>query len=198
MTNLRRSIKAVIQTISWIANRYAPPSPHFMKVACLLRNGVADGSWIETGTYKCETTIQLARLQVPVYTIEADTNLYNAAVAKMKRHSNVTVLEGPSEQHIDALLGHLSGSINLWLDGHYSGPGTYLGDVETPIRKELHAVSQNLARFDSICVMIDDIRCFAESTSSDTSYPTLSSVADWATTNGFTWHIEHDIFIAKK
>lgn len=195
---IRRLIKAFIQTLSWIANRYAPPSPHFMKVACLMRHGVVGGPWIETGTYKCETTTQLARLGVPVYTIEADVALHNAAVVKMQRHPNVTVLEGRSEQHIYALLASLSGSINLWLDGHYSGPGTYLGDVETPIRKELDAVTKNLARFDSICVMIDDIRCFVESASSDASYPALSSVADWATTNGFTWHIEHDIFIAKR
>jgi hypothetical protein len=47
-----------------------------------------------------------------------------------------------------------------------------------------------------VVVMIDDIRCFDPDV--DAAYPSLDYLVDWARSHGFSWHIEHDIFVAKR
>jgi hypothetical protein len=95
------------------------------------------------------------------------------------------------------LLPSLSGNINFWLDGHYSAGITYRGPQDTPILDELAHISNNLHRFEKVCVMVDDIRSFDSEIDEYSSYPSLNILVDWANQNGLGWHIEHDIFVAK-
>jgi len=62
----------------------------------------------------------------------------------------------------------------------------------------LNCISQNLSSFAKVAVLVDDIRLFKGQIVHYGPYPTLDYLVDWARANHLQWHIEHDIFIAKK
>jgi hypothetical protein len=86
-------------------------------------------------------------------------------------------------------------TINFWLDGHYSGSGTYRGPVTTPIVKELEIISDFMDNFFSVNIFIDDFRLFVNQS---TDYPTNSFLSNWADSHNATWTVQHDIFIVRK
>jgi hypothetical protein len=182
---------------NWASRNFAPPSPHFVKQAVLIRNAFTNATWIETGTFLGETTELLSRHGSFVYSIEPEPTLYTNASERFKSHTNVKILNGISEVVFPTLLPKISGDVNFWLDGHYSEGITFKGPQDTPILDELMHISQNLSNFNQISVMIDDARCFNPNSSAYSSYPPLRSLVDWAEGNDLDWHIEHDIFIAK-
>jgi len=181
----------------WARKKYRAPSPHFIKQACLLRNGFENAIWVETGTYLGETTRVLAKHSSMVYTIEPEPRLFANAVKYFKNHKNVRVLNGTSEQIFPTLLKEIQGNVNFWLDGHYSAGITFKGENDTPILEELKHISENLKQFRNICVLIDDIRCFNPKHPEYANYPNLDSLVNWASSNDLEWHIEHDIFVAR-
>jgi hypothetical protein len=66
----------------WQARDWAAPSPHFIKRACLLRNGIPNATWVETGTFMGETKRFLSAHAVMVYSLEPEPRLFaNAAAA---------------------------------------------------------------------------------------------------------------------
>lgn len=120
-----------------------PPSPFFVKQAVLLRHSLPDSTWVETGTYLGQTTTFLSKFAKFVYSLEPDAQLYDRA-KRVVRSENVTVLNGASEDIFPELLPKLSGNVCFWLDGHYSGDGTYKGPLDTPIVKGLDLIERNL------------------------------------------------------
>ena len=184
--------------IRWQRRGFEAPSPQFVKRSVLFRNGLRNSTWIETGTYLGETTSFLARRSPFVYSLEPEPVLFARAARRFAKTANVRILQGTSEAVLPALLPALSGSINFWLDGHYSAGATYKGSQDTPVADELDCIAKNLVRFDRVCVLIDDVRLFAGGASEDTGYPPLDYLAAWAKENGFRWHVEHDVFVAKR
>jgi hypothetical protein len=91
----------------------------------------------------------------------------------------------------------MSGAVNFWLDGHYSGGITHQGPTDCPICAELEAIEKNLSHFAAVTVLIDDIRCFDPSIPEYADYPDVDYLVDWARKNKLRWHIEHDIFAAR-
>lgn len=182
----------------WESRRFAAPSPHFIKQAVLLRHALTDPIWVETGTYRGETTQLLAGHAQRVYSIEPEMTLYAEAVKNFKHHANVELINGTSEDVFPLLLPKLSGNICFWLDGHYSGNETFKGPLDTPIVQELDFVAEHLPRWEKAVVLIDDIRLFTGGIHAYGAYPTLGYLADWASRNALDWQIEQDIFIAKK
>lgn len=133
-----------------------------------------------------------------VYSIEPEPTLFQNAQIYFNDQSSVEIINGLSENVFPTLLPKISGSVNFWLDGHYSSGTTHKGPQETPIVDELRCITENMGRFDHICVLIDDIRCFNPKNPSYSTYPSLDFIVDWANNNALDWHIEHDIFIAKR
>lgn len=170
----------------------AGPAPRSVKNAVLLRYGIADATWVETGTFLGQTAEFLARSARHVFTIEPSRPLFTRAACRFAG-SNVTVLNGTSESVLPDLLPTLSGPVNFWLDGHYSAGVTYCGATVTPIAAELEAIDRSLANFGPVVVLVDDVRLFG----SDPGYPALSYVTEWADRAGLAWHIEHDILIMR-
>ena len=72
------------------------------------------------------------------------------------------------------------------------------GPVDTPILQELRAVTVRLALPGEIVVLIDDVRCFRSGSAGLEGYPSLDDLVDWARANGMGWHIEHDVFVARR
>jgi hypothetical protein len=174
------------------------PAPQHVKWAVIARYGRASDTWVESGTYLGGTTELLAKEAAHVYSIEPGPELARTAMAKFADNPRVTIINGLSEEVLPELLGSLTGRLSFWLDGHYSAGATYQGPQDTPIREELDAITKNLDRFDSVRVLIDDLRCFEPQRSGFEGYPSRTFLVDWANSNDMSWAIEHDIFIATK
>ena len=181
----------------WIERKYAAPSLAHIKRSVLLRLGYPNAVWVETGTFMGDTAALLAVHSKAVYTIEPDLALFEKAALRFSNESKVKPLHGLSEDVFPKLLPTLSGVVNFWLDGHYSGGITHKGPTDCPVRAELQNIEANLSRFEKVAVMIDDMRCFDPSIPEYADYPNLDYLVDWARKNGLSWNIEHDIFLAK-
>lgn len=181
----------------WKKRCYSAPSPHRVKMAVLLRNSFPNGIWIETGTYLGDTTKILLGHGSFVYSIEPEPTLFANAHAFFKNYHNVRIINGLSEEIFPSLLPSLTGTVNFWLDGHFSEGVTHRGPQDTPILDELRIIAANMNKFEKVCVMIDDVRCFNTMLEEYSTYPSLKRLVGWAEELGLLWHIEHDIFIAK-
>ena len=167
------------------------------KQKVLLRNGLRDATWVESGTFMGDTTSVLSRVAKMVYSIEPEPALFSKAEQKFRNTSNVKIIKGLSEDIFPKLLPTISGNVCFWLDGHYSAGITFKGPQETPILDELAAIGRHIAKMSKIVVMVDDVRCFDPSNPEFSAYPPVDVLVDWARKLNLTWHIEHDIFIAK-
>lgn len=181
----------------WIQRKYLAPSPPEMKRAILSRLGIPDAVWVETGTFMGDTSALLAQNSKMVFTIEPDATLFRKAQERFSQSSNIQVIHGLSEEVFPKLLPTLSGTVNFWLDGHYSGGITHQGPIDCPVREELASIEANLEKFSAVNVLIDDVRCFDPSVREYADYPDLDFLVDWSRRNKLQWHIEHDIFVAR-
>jgi hypothetical protein len=181
----------------WADREFAAPSPHFVKQKVLLRNGLRDATWVETGTYMGDTTSVLSKVAKMVYSIEPEPTLFSKAEQKFSDTSNVKIIKGLSEDVFPRLLPTIGGDICFWLDGHYSAGITFKGPQETPIIDELAAIGRNITHMGRVVVMVDDVRCFDPRNPEFSAYPAVDVLVDWARKHNLIWHIEHDIFIAK-
>ena len=182
---------------AWETRHWKAPAPHFIKQARLLEQGLANATWVETGTFTGDTAFKLSEKAKHVYTVEPSEELYAAAQKKYSFVKNITFLHGTSESILPSLLPTLRGDVSFWLDGHYSGGDTFLGENICPIENELANISNNINSYSKICVVIDDIRCFNMYNEAKHSYPSLDFLVDWSRKNGFYWMIDCDMFIAR-
>ncbi len=174
------------------------PAPREVKWAILHRYGIPTATWIETGTFLGDTTAFLAQTARWVYSIEPEPRLAESARKRFSNSSNVTIIEGLSEDVLEELVVSTNGPLALWLDGHFSAGITHRGPQDTPIRDELAIIEKNLGRFTSLTVLVDDVRCFAPHDPNYANYPSLIWLVQWADRNCLEWTIEQDIFIARR
>lgn len=153
---------------------------------------------METGTYRGDTTLFLAKLAGSVVSLEPDDALYRQACVRFRGDERVTLLHGTSENLFGDVVSSVTGPACFWLDGHYSGPGTFLADAYTPISWELQVIARNLDRLGAVAVLVDDFREFPsrELAAGAEAYPTREALVAWAAANSLDWTVEHDIFIA--
>jgi hypothetical protein len=194
---IRRAKGRKNEELQWALRGYAAPSPSEIKRAVLLRQSTPQSVWVETGTFMGDTAALLAQHCKQVYTIEPEPGLFVQAQARFSGQPKVNVIEGLSEAVFPRLLPTLSGQVNFWLDGHYSGGITHQGPTDCPVREELRHIQENRRHFERLTVMIDDVRCFDPSVREYADYPPLDELVDWARANRLRWHIEHDIFVAR-
>lgn len=193
---LVRTVKAETQFFSWLSGPWPAVAPRRVKWKVLDRWSIPDAPWVETGTYRGDTTLHLARRAPRVVSIEADETLYRRAVCRFKPSRRIMVLHGRSEDVLAEVLRSECGPVNLWLDAHYSGQGTFEGESQCPIEGELEAISQFLDRGERVSVFIDDARLFGGAPHATPGYPSLQFLVEWATGNALSWTIEYDIFVA--
>jgi len=180
----------------WKRGGYASPVPTRVKQAVLKRHHISGGTWVETGTWMGDTTDFLSGIADHVWSIEPGPELAARARERFLDRDNVTIVEGLSEDHLGHILESLHGDVCLWLDGHYSAGDTFQGPMDTPITMELREVERHLPRLDHVTVLVDDVRCFDPSLPEYATYPSRDWLVEWATSQGLSWTIEHDIFVA--
>ena len=183
----------------WRESNFSSPVPKILKLEVLKRWGGLS-VWIETGTFKGDTTLALSKFSSHVYTIEPDFSLYSQSSNRLKAIENVTVIHGLSEEILIGVLNRLVleevRDISFYLDGHFSGGITHKGPIDTPIREELSLIGQQLKYFQEVTVLIDDVRCFNPENPENSDYPSLKFLVDWSVNLDLYWTIEYDIFIA--
>ena len=176
---------------------FTAPSPNIFKMKTLSRFADPKGIWIETGTYMGGTCEYLAKRYSKVISIEPSDYFYGFASARLKKFSNVTVLNGTSEELFEHSLVSVFPHANIWLDGHFSEGETFLGGNVTPIVDELLAISKYKDEFKSLVVFIDDIRLFPRSNDFNNGYPQFQWLIKWCEDNNFGWELQNDILIAQ-
>jgi len=181
----------------WKNRQYEVPVPWEIKIATLIRHSVSGAVWIETGTYRGDTTNVLAKIATKVFSLEPSKELFDFSFARFSDRENITVINDTSENCLPRLLGVMNGKLNLWLDGHYSGAGTFAGPNDTPLIAELATIDKFIENFDRCAVFIDDIRLCGRRHAYG-EYPSLDYLVDWARKGHWDWHIEYDIFVAKR
>lgn len=183
----------------WRGGGWSSPACPPVKRQVLKRAHIPGATWIETGTYRGDTTDFLSRLGADVISIEPDPLLYAQAVDRFHGNHRIHIVNGTSEDVLAEIVRTEKGALCFWLDGHYSGGGTHLAKSETPIIHELAVIEENLPRFREIAVLVDDFREFPPTNSQPRSsgYPTRDFLVEWANRNGLIWNVEHDIFIAR-
>ena len=101
--------------------------------------------------------------------IELQPALATLARRRFRRHGNVEILEGDSEELLPVLLAEITEPCLFWLDGHATAGGAR-GPRVTPIRGELAAILAHPVA--GHVVLIDDARLFA----AGGGYPSLDEL----------------------
>ena len=112
-------------------------------------------NFVETGTYKGNSSFWAAIHFDNVFTIELNKELYEETSSRKDAPKNITFLQGNSKVVLPELVNTLDGQSIFWLDGHWC-MGAGGKEDECPLMNELMAISKTK---DSI-ILIDDARCF--------------------------------------
>lgn len=148
---------------------------------------------VETGTYLGQTVQALSHRFENLYSVELDQDLFESAQAHFAHRPNVHLTRGDSGAVLPDILACTTGRCLFWLDGHYSGPGTARGTVDSPICAELQAIATH-SRNDHV-ILIDDARLFLGCN----GYPTMQALTDMLLTINPEYRIRvlDDIVVAQ-
>ena len=162
------------EVAAWLAGGKVGATPHCVKQANLRRLGrqLDVPTLVETGTFRADMMCAMRNSFAALYSIELSEQLYEYSRNRCKAFPNISLLHGDSAVQLSLICGKLRGRALFWLDGHYSGGDTALGDVVSPIIGELHAI-RSFRHIEPI-IVIEDARLFAVGT----GYPTLSQLFD--------------------
>ena len=115
-------------------------------------------TFVETGTYRGDTTAWAAERFTNVYSIELGDTLYRRCVQRFANQENVHLINGDSVSSLKRLLPTIEGQFFIWLDAHYSSRDTAKGQVSVPLLEELRVIASHPTK-DHI-ILIDDLRLF--------------------------------------
>src|SRR5262245_1780831 len=134
-------------------HRMGPPTLLILELK--QRLGIAD--FVETGTYRGDTTEWAAKNFARVVTIELSPEFHRAAQSRFQDRHNVKPLQGDSAAVLAQIVPGLVGLALFWLDAHWSGLDTAGQSAECPLLAEVAAI--NAARV-THPILVDDARLF--------------------------------------
>lgn len=111
--------------------------------------------YIETGTYRGNSALLAAKNFKKVETIELSDRWYEYSKDRLKDFSNVICHLGDCVKVLPILLEDSQSPVYFFLDAHFSGGTTALGDKEVPLMEELQLI---LERKSKDIIVIDDLR----------------------------------------
>jgi hypothetical protein len=190
-------VRQIREWLQFYRRNFSAPSPSYIKMKTLMSFATPSGNWLETGTYLGGTCKYLAKRFSSVISIEPSEYFHQYSRSRLKKFKNVQLLNGTSEDLFEDALVATAPRGNLWLDGHFSDGGTFLGSKISPISEELFSVAKHKHKFTELVIFIDDVRLFPRQDDEETGYPQLQFLIDWCKNNKFEWQIQNDIFIAQ-
>lgn len=132
--------------------RMGPPE----KLTEYLRRYFGLRNFVETGTFRGNTTVWAAERFAHVYTAERSDIIFQSTSQRLAAYANVTFRHCDSRSLVRELVDRLPPAL-FWLDAHWCGGDTAGTDDECPVMDELAALAPHLDRH---FVMIDDARLF--------------------------------------
>ena len=143
--------------------------------------------FIETGTYYGDMIDAIRNNFKKIYSIELDNGLFQLAQEKYSKLKHIQIINGDSADKLKDILLEINEPSLFWLDGHYSGPGTAKGSLETPLLKELNLIFNHSIQ--NHVILIDDARQFGTS-----DYPSVGELKKIISNySGYVWKIEDDL-----
>lgn len=166
-------IRARKQQKAWeTGGRFGPP--HIIKQRMLLDHAQRFNTdiLVETGTFLGEMISAMKDHFKEIYSIELNEELAEGAKAAFRKYPHIHLVAGDSATALEGVLRGIKGRCLFWLDGHYSGGITALGDARCPVRAEIEAILRHPNK-DHV-LLIDDAICF----DGNHGYPTLFELHD--------------------
>jgi hypothetical protein len=135
---------------------YVPSAP-FVKAIALRRYARTFGleTFVETGTFRGETTAAVADLFQRCFTIELSGELHARAVRRFSDALHVVCLQGDSGVTLSRVLNQIAAPALFWLDAHHSGGDTANAGYD-PIFEELASIYRHPVR--THVILVDDAR----------------------------------------
>jgi hypothetical protein len=160
-TELNRMLRGGRHMRAWVEAGNPAPVPHAVKVRNILTIARLYGirKLVETGTQAGATLAATLHHFDDLYSIEIYQPAVIAARKRFAAHPKVKIIHGDSATALPELVKAIPDPILFWLDGHYSGKGTGMGDEHSPIVSEIkHILELRPPGRDAI--IIDDARLF--------------------------------------
>lgn len=146
----------------WHVAQGKPINPHSLQKFQIInaaRKKTGATQFIEVGTYKGVTTHRCARVFDRVWSIELSPELHQASQKFLAARKNVELCLGDGAHWLKVLLERSElTNVVIFLDGHFSGEETALGDEAEPALNEIALLSKFKHKVAGI--IIDDFRTF--------------------------------------
>jgi hypothetical protein len=144
----------------WIRDGKPIPAPSIVKYMIIGAYAKAFEIQIlvETGTFKGGLIDYSKNIFDRIYSIELNDEMFVKAKIRFKDEKHVTILQGDSSIVLPKVLCQIEKPCLFWLDSHYSGGVTSVGEKQTPIIDELDHIFVHPIK--SHVILIDDARCF--------------------------------------
>lgn len=153
--------------------------------------------FIETGTYKAQTSVWASKTFDIVYTIEASKKLYHEALKEYRNIGNIRFMCGTSKECLKKITNEIATPAVFWLDAHWSGGETFGRDDECPLLDELGLIIKK--GIQKHYILIDDARLFMcppPLPHNIDSWPDISHIIIHLTDAGYKIFIHEDVIIA--
>lgn len=155
-----RDMQAVIKYPLWNLGGRPAPDNHVYKKRRIKRLALEHDceTFVETGTFYGQMVNFARGIFRKIISVEIYPPFHAANVAQFADMPGIHILLGDSGKNLPEAISISTGRILFWLDGHYSGVGTGIGDKVSPIIEELRLIA-DAGRKDH-CIVIDDRRLF--------------------------------------
>jgi len=115
--------------------------------------------FVETGTYKADTTLEMSKLYKNVFTTEIHKGLWEAAIIRAEKEqvSNIAFLLGDSLTLLQHIAPKASKGAVFFLDAHISGSdSSWNGNNRVPLLEELNVIAR--CKIGASLFILDDLR----------------------------------------
>jgi hypothetical protein len=118
--------------------------------------------FVETGTYKAQTTLEMAKIFI-TYSIELSAPLYHEAYVKCQGNKNVQLFHGDSIKLLPIITTWIDSKDQkaVWfIDAHQSGPDTTNNGELVPLFAEIELILNHIKEPAGHVFILDDARLF--------------------------------------
>ena len=159
-----------------------------VSVASWLRDALHVTDFVETGTYKGQTSFRMSHVFKNVFTVEGSDFYFKLATENLKNLNNVAITKSDSVDFLNSS-NWGRGPAVFWLDAHWCGTQTAGVEYECPILEEIEALKR--IDLNRSAILIDDARLFLKPP------PHPHKIHQWPTLREIIDRLpkEHEIFI---
>ncbi len=139
---LLRNVQGEWIYMRWKKRGRPVPPPHIAKQRTIswFNKKYKFNTLVETGTYLGDMVEAQKGNFAQIISIELSEELFKRARHRFRDNNHVTILYGDSGKVLHQVVPGLMKQSLFWLDGHYSGDITALGEKVSPVFEEFDAI----------------------------------------------------------